>query len=114
MFINFGNFSSVNSLGDIPLGRYSAKFETFVGDAFVASLSTYTLDGEKSPRAADLVYIDSGRRAYLRDFVVQADYQWRDSVGFLSEALLALLPPEMSACEAIETQYGVVDNPEVM
>ena len=96
----FVDIDLVSLLRPTP-GVYLRRLEVFGRDNadFRAWLYRYTRPGESTPCACDLVVRASAGGVFVRDFERKADGWWRDSDGFVSESLAALLPAEVRSLE---------------
>jgi len=100
----FVDFDLVSLLRPTP-GVYLRRLEVFGREdaEYRAWLCRYTRSGESTPCACDLVVRASTGGVFVRDFERKADGWWRDSDGFVSESLAALLPAEVRSLELEQT-----------
>ncbi len=96
----FVDLELVSLLRPTP-GIYHRFVEVFGRDnaEIRAWLYRYTRPGEPTPCACDLVVRTLAGDLFVRDFERKADGWWRDSDGFVSESLAALLPDEVRTLE---------------
>ena len=116
MFIPI-KFDTINSTGDIPLGRYEAHCSVFAsdsGEVRKAMVWKYQHADFLTPAAIDLLLIERDGAVRARDFVWMPDLSWRDSAGARSNSLLALLPTALTRMTLVREQQAediTLENP---
>jgi hypothetical protein len=94
---------SVNTLDQLPRGRYCVTREGYVSrrGGQYALMYTYLLEGDEFPLACDLLFIEAGGAARQVSFVRMPDGAWRDSFGAKADDLRALLPQEVCGYQLV-------------
>lgn len=111
MFL-YAGFESVNSLSDIPRGRYRCECSFYVNSksGLKVMLLEYSLGDDPAPCAAEVVVSADDRLVQFLDFVKMPDRTWRHSSGAKHDSLRSLLPPEIRTCRFVERTIVEVEN----
>jgi hypothetical protein len=89
--------ATVNGIGDLQTGDYIPVCSTYENHEIARRVLffEYSLVGDTSPSACDLVIIEPKGEVLMRDFVRLPDRSWRDSNGQRSDNLAEMLPSEI-------------------
>lgn len=89
--------TTVNRINDLVPGNYIPVCSTFENPELARKVLffEYSLVGDVTPSACDLVIIEPKGEVLMRDFVRLTDRSWRDSTGLRSDNLAEMLPSEI-------------------